>query len=92
MILLHRLLILSETKHLQEKIIEISILIVLVDHVPSFNECSLAHSQLQNLIANVVEFVVDLHAIHAVNCGDSVLHAVDGDGLVGDGGHGVVLG
>jgi len=86
-ILLHRLLILSEAKHLQEKITEALIFIVLVDHVPSFNQLILTHSQLQNLIANVMQFVVNLHTIEGVHCGDSVGHAVDGDGLVGDGGH-----
>lgn len=87
MILLHRLLILSETKHLQEKITETQILIVLVNEIPSVNQLCLLHLKLQDLIAKVMKLVVNLHAIHAVDCGDSVGHAVAGDGLVGDGGH-----
>lgn len=87
MILLHRLLIISEAKHLKEKITETQILIVLVDHVPSFNKFMLLHLKLQDLISKIMKLVVDLHAIHAVDCGDGVGHAVDGDGLVGDGGH-----
>ena len=84
---MHRLLILSDAKHLQEKITETQILIVLINKISSLDQFCLLHLKLQDLIAKIVQLIVDLHAIHAVYCGYGVDHAVDGDGLVGDGGH-----
>ena len=90
MILLHRLLILS-AEHLQEKITETEIFIVLINKISSIDQFCLLHLKLQDLITKIVKLIVNLHAIHAVHCSDSMLHAVDGNGLVGDGGHDGVL-